>query len=548
MGKLTLQERILFLILLLAFFLRIIKVGSFPPLYTDEASFGYNAYSILKTGRDEYGQFLPVVLRSFGDYKPALSSYLSIPFVSLFGLNELSTRLPSVILGTLTVLFTYLLTKEIFNKSTIRYPLSAISSFLLAISPWHIHLTRMTMLVGIELFFTTAGIYFFLKGTRTKSYFLLLSAVFFSLGFYAYYGVRLTMPLILVLLFILYRRELVRRKKAVFQAGLLALLILLPLFLTLLKQPEILTARVKWVSLFRYPEVRGKIWQAISLDQGMRFWLVRLLHNKPVFYSKDILRRFLEHFSPEFLIFAGDKAAPFHIWGMGVSYLVLFPFLLLGFVCFFKKFKKDWWLIFFWVLVAPLPASLTAYTPAANRAFGMVVPLQIFTALGLVSFFSTFKKKKLAVLLSLFLILNFVYFLRQYFYVTLRKIPREYRYGQKELIEFVKEKEVNFDKVVASGRATGYIFFLFYQSYSPEKYWQEAEIDTQADDFGFEHVKSFGKCNFRRDFDWFKELKREKILYISYDEEIIEDRPIGYKLVKLIYYPDGKAGIKLIEL
>ena len=72
------------------------------PLLWDEAALGYNAYSISQTLRDEYGQFMPLIFKSFGDYKPGLYVYLAVPFVTIFGLNEISVRLPSIILGALS--------------------------------------------------------------------------------------------------------------------------------------------------------------------------------------------------------------------------------------------------------------------------------------------------------------------------------------------------------------------------------------------------------------------------------------------------------------
>ena len=68
------------------------------PLLWDEAALGYNAYSIIQTGRDEYGQFLPLIFKSFGDYKPGFYVYLTIPFIKIFGLNEISVRFPSILL------------------------------------------------------------------------------------------------------------------------------------------------------------------------------------------------------------------------------------------------------------------------------------------------------------------------------------------------------------------------------------------------------------------------------------------------------------------
>ena len=105
---------ILFLIFLLAFFLRVYKINSIPGfLNRDEASIGYNAYSILKTAKDEHNKILPLFFESFGDWKMPVYIYLTVPFVWLFGLEIYSVRLLSAIAGTLTFLVVYFLTKEI---------------------------------------------------------------------------------------------------------------------------------------------------------------------------------------------------------------------------------------------------------------------------------------------------------------------------------------------------------------------------------------------------------------------------------------------------
>ena len=86
--------------MILSAFLRLWHLGSIPSsLYSDEVDQGYNAYSLLKTGKDEHGKFLPVSLRSFGDWKPPLPTYLMIPSIMIFGLNEFAVRFPSAILG-----------------------------------------------------------------------------------------------------------------------------------------------------------------------------------------------------------------------------------------------------------------------------------------------------------------------------------------------------------------------------------------------------------------------------------------------------------------
>ena len=106
-------------ILLLAALLRVPFLSSVPNgFYSGEASTGYDAYSILQTGKDQYGEFLPLLTRSFGDYVEASYRYVAIPFIAVFGLNEFSTRLPSAVIGVLTIGALFSLVKIYFNTQT----------------------------------------------------------------------------------------------------------------------------------------------------------------------------------------------------------------------------------------------------------------------------------------------------------------------------------------------------------------------------------------------------------------------------------------------
>src|SRR3989338_2905971 len=106
---------ILIVIMGLGATLRVWRLGvDGRPLLWDEAALGYNAYSILKTGKDEYGIFMPLILKSFGDYKPALYAYAAVLPVGLFGLNEFSVKLPSAVSGVAIIGLVYLLVSELF--------------------------------------------------------------------------------------------------------------------------------------------------------------------------------------------------------------------------------------------------------------------------------------------------------------------------------------------------------------------------------------------------------------------------------------------------
>src|SRR3989338_7000054 len=149
------------LILVLAFILRFYKLGLNPPsLDWDENSNAYNAYSILKTAKDQYGNFLPLTTRSFDDYKPPLYMYLNVPTVAIFGLTPFAARLPSAIFGFLTIPVTYYLSKKLLEGKKIVDPenFALTSAFLLAISPWHVHFSRVGFEANVGLFFAEASI------------------------------------------------------------------------------------------------------------------------------------------------------------------------------------------------------------------------------------------------------------------------------------------------------------------------------------------------------------------------------------------------------
>src|SRR3989338_88548 len=96
------SKNILISDLILAAALRLFGLTRYPAgLNADEAALGYNAYSLLLTGKDEHGHSWPVNLESFGDFKPAGYAYLLIPFIKIFGLTEFAVRLPSAIFGIL---------------------------------------------------------------------------------------------------------------------------------------------------------------------------------------------------------------------------------------------------------------------------------------------------------------------------------------------------------------------------------------------------------------------------------------------------------------
>ncbi|MFC1710451.1 ArnT family glycosyltransferase [Patescibacteria group bacterium] len=158
---------ILFLIIVVAAVLRLVSLGNNPShLSQDEAALGYNAYSILKTGKDEYGQVLPLVFKSFGDYKPGLYIYMTVPSVLVFGLSEFAVRLPSALAGILAVYLVFrIVVLAVSNDNSKRngITLGLLASFFLAINPLHVNLSRAAWETNLSLTLVLLAILMFYK-------------------------------------------------------------------------------------------------------------------------------------------------------------------------------------------------------------------------------------------------------------------------------------------------------------------------------------------------------------------------------------------------
>lgn len=193
----------LFLILFLAFILRFYKLAEVPHgMAWDEAGIAYNGFAIFNTRRDEWLQRLPISFRSFGDYKAPLAIYQSGFFTKAFGMNLWAVRLPFMIHGVLAVLAIYLLFKEIFFKDKNQEKWALLGAFLLAISPWHLHYSRIAFESGIALNLMLWSLYFFFRYLRLEKLPNLLMASLCSiLAIYAYHSSKVTIPLLMMFLF-----------------------------------------------------------------------------------------------------------------------------------------------------------------------------------------------------------------------------------------------------------------------------------------------------------------------------------------------------------
>lgn len=536
------------LILFLAILLRFIWLDKIPPsLYSDEADQGYNAYSILKTGRDEHGMFLPVSLRSFGDWKPPLPSYLMVPSVAIFGLNEYSIRLPSAIFGVGSIILTFFLVRQIFLAQVFKTKLALLTSFFLAISPWHILQSRSAMLVIISLLLLEAGVYFYILWYRQKLL-LPLSILFMGLSIYSYYGMRLITPLILIFLMIQDYKKISSNLKWFFLSSLLGIMVMLPLLISFIYQQDVVFGRARTVSVFYDQGVKLRQWELITQD-GMNFSvnLARFFHNNVYLYSRNILERYFSHFEGNFLFLKGDTSQPFQIPGMGNLYLIDGVFILAGIYIYLVKFYKKTKIILYWFIVSFIPAAFTFMTPSSNRTFNSVAIFVIFTSLGLIYLLRNARYKKFVILSITFLyIISFNYFLKEYYLLLPVKHADWWNYGWKPAAEYVQKVQAQYNNIViVDTGGMPYVYFLIYNKYDPGLFQKEAIRSYVSDRFGFESISSFGKYVFINDRNW-QELKKNPLpdsLYVVPFSQAKDD--LDY--IQEIEYPDGRPVIKFFS-
>lgn len=534
-----------FLILILSITLRFYRLGSLPPsLYSDEINQGYNAYSILSTGKDEHGTFLPIALRSFGDWKPPLPTYMMIPSIGWFGLTEEAVRIPSAICGVLSVILTYLLVLEIITLLSARKKIALLSAFFITISPWHILQSRAAMLVIVSLLFIQLGVWLFIRGIKRQQLTFLLSAICFGLSFYAYYAMRVITPAIILLLVILYRNALFRSKKRVFSFLSMIVIVLLPLFLSFLHEPDVVFGRAKTVSVFFDRGVKLRQWELMTQDgiEGSTL-ITRFFHNNVYLFSRNILQRYFSHFDPYYLIAKGDTAYPFGIPGMGILYVADIFFLFSGIYFYIKK--KQSILLLGWILISIIPAALTFLTPSSNRTFTAIFGYMILISYGVWIFTKIISVRILPIIILLLVyISNFWFFMRAYYLLMPKDYAQWWNYGWKDVVNFVKENEPKYDNIVISdANGMPYIYFLFYNSYNPSDFQKNAVKTYVADKFGFEHVEGFDKYIFRNDVTWgqLKDERLPKSLYVVPADQAKDETDYIYAS----YFPDGKAAFKV---
>lgn len=540
---------LLFFIVIFGGLLRTVNLSHMPAGFQgDEAAYGYNAYALLKTGADEYGKRFPFILKSFEDYKPALYAYVDIPFIALLGLTETATRLPSAIFGTLTVLLLYFLTKELFktNEAT-----ALLSSFLLAISPWHIMLSRTTSEVIVSLFFIVLLMYALLKlQMNGHRIWLAVACISSLLAIGTYTASRFFVPIItiLMLMFSLHKTK----QKTTISMPIIAVLIFI-LITEVLYNTIAINTRFNQVSIFHNPRTQLLLDEQIREDRGTPLKITRIFHNKVVNFTRTVLGNYSEYFSLNFLALNGGYPQRQRIPNTGLFYIWEIVFLLVGIYHSLRiNTHVGLLLLGLWISLL-LPAAITSDdSPNVYRTVVIVPILIIFIAQGIHRIYeliisANYKRLPFLFLIGLLSIIVFEgsYFVHQYT-VHENKHQSWYRnYIMKDLVYSLNQYGPNYKKIIITKTNTSYIHILFFNAIDPMLYRASGS---------YMDIENTG-------FDKYTFSSKECPLFITKANQAIEGSPntlyvnagvceiptLNAKVLKTIYWGDDTPALRLLE-
>ena len=451
-----------------------------PALNADEATNAYDAYSILKTGKDQYGNFMPLRFKSFGDYKLPLLTYLAIPFIKMFGLTETGIRMVNFPFVFFFPIIIYFLTQELFNKKNV----SLLAAFLSAFAPGLQLFGRQAHEGFLTAFFLTLSFYLFLKLLKKQNVLNFSFFVFtFLMALFGYHSTRLWVGFYFFLfLFFIFKKKLSKLTVLIF-----IVVILLFGISDLIYKPTRIQNLLFYNNIgfsLKINELRG--------EGGSR-----LVYNKLTVGLKDLINEYSKYFSPQFLVINGDGNSRFGYPGISPITALEYIFIFIGLYYLFKNKEKWRYLVLLMLLFSPISAALSWAGESITRSIFIFIPILIISAYGIINFLNK-KNVIFYLLLSIFYLLSLFYSWDFYLnhYPKRAVVLRSWQAGYKELANYIKTNYNRYDKFyITKKNGQPYIYLLFYLNYPPEKYQKESSLSS-ADQYGFGQVEKFDKFIF----------------------------------------------------
>jgi len=522
------KNKIIFLglIFIIAFATRFYKLGDIPNgLYQDETAIGYNAYSILKTGKDEHNIRLPIYFKSFGDWKLPVYIYATVPFVKLLGLTPLAVRMPSALFGFFTVILFYFFALRVFGEHKEKEKIALLATLFLAINPWHIHYSRATFEVSIALFFTLAGTYVWhLSFTNGKRGAFFLGVLCFIISFYSYNLTRLLTPLMAGAVLYVFKSKLHKTAKNEYVISIIiGFLILVPFILNVFTKGGYTSA--SGTLIFSSATVQAQLLEFRSYMIQLPPYLSKILFNMPALTLGHWINNVGMYVNVPFFFISGSSHGNHGIGNVGQFYLFEFPFILTGLYLFIRNKSRFFQLLLWWAAITVGICALTRDVPHATRSFFLIPSLVSASSLGcisIISYIKTHGKKQYATFFLgatiICMLFNIAYYFASYYIRFPIAYARSWNAADNSVAEFIKIHEKEYNSIIIDKNAGfPYTSLLFYTQYIPQDF-QSAQW-SKDDSEGFSYPIRFGKYEYKT-IDWESDIKRPHALIVTKSENL----------------------------
>jgi 4-amino-4-deoxy-L-arabinose transferase-like glycosyltransferase len=541
---------LLIIILAISFFLRIFLLGDVPAgVMADEANIAYDAYLLTEAGRDQWGKNWPLLFKGFGDYRLPIYQYILFPLIKIFGMNAFIIRLPSALFGVASVGLVYFFIKILFKDFKNKINLALVSAFILAINPWHFGMSRWIMEANVGLFFCLLALFFLLRDRGNDCLFAVLSIM---ISLYTYYGFQVFLPLFLIYVLIFYKKW-PPRKVFIFSSVIIFLLI--PLIFNTLKTGGGLV-RAKQINLtndialiYQIGQYRSTCLSMAHAQNNLFFKTIcPIFFNKPVFWLRQYLLNYFNHFSLSFLFFEQFEKYWQFLPPSSFFYFFDLPFFVMGFLNLFKFSRRQWLFLFIWLLVTPLADSISGGGHYA-RSFMFVIPIIIFIGWGYLAFIywtqSAVKKFHIPILTILFIFNLFFIslFFIQYFTFLPERQSKYSHYEYKPLFESLKKIEDQYDNIYVSNKVRDsrqYIFYLYYNKISATDFFKSTIIKEEEPN-GWVAVKQINKYHFISEINQITKYPDKSLLVVAPQEL---DRSGNLDTIAFL---DGEEAFRIFE-
>ncbi len=541
------KKILIILTILLAFLVRFWRLDNLPAqLNIDEVAMGYSAYSILLTGHDEWGKFMPLSFASVGDYKTPIPIYLMALSEKIFGLNQFGIRFFPSLFSFLAIFVYFYIAKKYFYKH--QEPVYLLL-LLLSLSPWAIYFARYGYEVNeLLLWFGLYLLVFFKFLTNPKPWQVFSLGTLYLISSLTYNPAKLFIPLLSL---IVWFHHTCAHK-------------LFGNYLSLLKNPTTIVIISLLLFLF-YPFFTVHLFgegamRARSVFISNDYEYARVFKERlsilPLFQLNSIFilfsfwwQRLLEYFSPNFYLFTGLLLTSPEQFGVGVSNLAEYVLFIIGIISLLRQNNKQdlpidkRMILLGWFILGLIPASL-ANNPQQPLRSLVSYPAYIFICFeGLLYLFG--KTRSYLLYLPLLFLYIFGLFKSADFYLVHFPVQlyESKHYGWLDMAKFVNDHAKEYDKVIVDprfGRAGPYIvgvphlYFLYQSKYDPSHY--QSQIATQSGKTNFDNI-------YFENINWFSYDHSQNTLYVgspwSFPLRDISPQQIIYS----VKYLDGYQGL-----